>query len=114
MVRNPWFLFIQLVVTILSLSCLGSPQIWHKTAYSRGQTVNRVRSCQIKRAVVLAAPGKIGRLFRHHDRPEVMALRAPDPNTPWTRHVQIAGFVDSHPVGNAATALLATELSFVA
>src|SRR5229473_4195615 len=68
------------------------------------------------RALVVVAPGEVGRLFRHLDRTQMVTLRIPHPDSPGTGHKQISVVVDFNAVRYSVVlcARLLTENSAVA
>src|SRR5205823_4447909 len=88
-------------------------QVWHEPASFRSDPINRRRRCDVERVIVLVAPYQIGRLLGHYDRSKVMALRIPNPDPLRPDNEEIAAFIESHAIGNAARFVLIAENAFI-
>ena len=75
--------------------------IGHEAVGFGAQTIHRRRRRDVERAVVLVSPGQVGRLLRHLDRAQMVALRVPHPDTFGPGHKQISIVVNFDSVGDA-------------
>ena len=74
--------------------------IGHETSCPGRQAIDRSGGGYVKRPVIVVAPRKVGRLFRHLDRPQMLTLRIPDPDASRTGHKQISFVVNLDTVRN--------------
>src|SRR6478736_3914879 len=57
-----------------------SGYVRHKTLRLHFETIYRSRGRDVQGAIVLVSPGQVCRLFRQHNRSEVIAFGIPNPN----------------------------------
>src|SRR5207248_10716283 len=76
-------------------------QVRHQAPRPGAQAVYRSSRCDVKRAVILVAPGQVSGLLGQHNRAQMAALRVPNPNSLGPGDKQIAAAAEAHAIGQA-------------